>query len=215
MELNIHFTNCVRESDWGNFNYHSPYHIWSHLIIFLYCFSKRKVICNQTMTPIDKRTHASHIANEVDPQSFLQITFKEDGKLSQNTLGQWSRTSKHSGSWLAISGKHTWKIIAIFYVWRYRFFLVVEIPVKHSWLVKLISDKAHVKFFWNDFILLVINLIIHTYYIFSLQSIPNYVFSLWSLSLIKYSVVFSIFISFGIVFQVIFVVCCLLSKASD
>lgn len=54
--------------------------------IFLYYFSKGKVIYNQTMTPIDIRTHASRIANEVDPQSFFQITFKIDSTATENLL---------------------------------------------------------------------------------------------------------------------------------
>lgn len=86
MELNMQFTNCVRSSDSGNFKYHSPYHVWSHLMIFLYCFSKGKVIYNQTMSPIDIRTHASRIANEVGPPSFLQITFKIDSSATENLL---------------------------------------------------------------------------------------------------------------------------------
>ena len=44
------------------------------------------MIYHQTMTPIHIRTQASHIANEVDPQSSLQITFKIDSTATENLL---------------------------------------------------------------------------------------------------------------------------------
>ena len=44
------------------------------------------MIYHQTMTPIHIRTQALHIANEVDPQSSLQITFKIDSTATENLL---------------------------------------------------------------------------------------------------------------------------------
>ena len=90
--LPTNFTNCVCGSDIGiialiTIIIRHMYHVWSHLIIFFFfCFSKGKVIYHQTMTPTDIRTHASRIANEVDPQSSLQITFKIDSTATENLL---------------------------------------------------------------------------------------------------------------------------------